>query len=326
MGRSSKGIAFFLIAFVATAAIFVLCVGFGSTGFALEGDIVGNIRLPRVLTVGLIGASLSICGAAMQGLLRNPLADGTTLGVSSGASLGAVIAIICTSNLPFLAGEITQGFSILLSMAGAFVSLLLIMALAQKVDARLSTNTIILVGVVFSMFASAFISLLVALFPNSAKTVTFWTMGSTASAGYVDCAVVGVFFVLCCIVLLGKTNELNTFAIGEENASHLGVNVKRTKMLIMVAVSILVGACVSVSGTIGFVGLVVPHISRMIVGANHKKLLPFSIFFGAGFLMLADLLCRTIIAPRELPIGVVTSLIGAVIFVYVFYKSRKGAK
>lgn len=151
-------------------------------------------------------------------------------------------------------------------------------------------------------------------------------MGSTASASFIDCAVVGVFFIICSIVLLGKTNELNTFAIGEDNASHLGVNVKKSKMLIMIAVSVLVGACVSVSGTIGFVGLVVPHISRMLVGPNHKKLLPFTIFFGASFLMLADLLSRTIIAPRELPIGVITSLIGAVIFVYVFYKNRKGAK
>lgn len=151
-------------------------------------------------------------------------------------------------------------------------------------------------------------------------------MGSTAAASFEDCILLGIVFVVCASVLLFKSNELNTFALGEENASHLGVNVKRDKLIIMIAVSILIGACVSVSGTIGFVGLIVPHISRMIVGANHKKLMPFTIFFGATFLMLADLLSRTIIAPKELPIGVITSLIGAVVFVVIFYKNRKGAK
>lgn len=151
-------------------------------------------------------------------------------------------------------------------------------------------------------------------------------MGSTAAASFEDCILLGIVFVVCASVLLFKSNELNTFALGEENASHLGVNIKRDKLIIMVAVSILIGACVSVSGTIGFVGLIVPHISRMIVGANHKKLMPFTIFFGATFLMLTDLLSRTIIAPKELPIGVITSLIGAVVFVVIFYKNRKGAK
>lgn len=151
-------------------------------------------------------------------------------------------------------------------------------------------------------------------------------MGSTTSSNYADCVILGVFFVLCGIFLIFKAPELNIFAIGEENASHLGVKVHSTKMAIMISVSILVGACVSVSGTIGFVGLIVPHISRKIVGANHKRLLPFTIFFGGSFLMLADLVSRTIIAPRELPIGVITSLIGAIIFVFIFYRSRNRAK
>lgn len=151
-------------------------------------------------------------------------------------------------------------------------------------------------------------------------------MGSTSSSSYTDCIVVGIFFVLCTAVLLTKSSELNTFVIGEENASNLGVNVKRTKVLIMLAVAILIGSCVSVSGTIGFVGLVVPHITRIIVGPNHKRLLPACIFLGASFLMLTDLLSRTIIAPKELPIGVITSLVGAIVFVIVFYRNRKAAK
>lgn len=324
--KTAKSIFVYFIAAAIMLAVFVFCVIFGSTGFNFEEDIILSVRLPRVICVALLGASLSICGAAMQGLLRNPLADGTTLGVSSGASLGAVIAIVITSFIPGIALEFGNIIAIVFAMAGAFVSLILIMSLAHLVDARLSTNTIILVGVVFSMFASAFISLLVSLFPQNAKTVTFWTMGSTVSASYMDCALIAVFFVACSFLLLVKSSELNTFALGEENASHLGVNIKRTKVLIMVAVAILIGACVSVSGTIGFVGLVVPHICRIIVGPNHKKLLPASIIFGSTFLMLTDLLSRVIIAPKELPIGVITSLIGAVVFVIIFYRGRKAAK
>ena len=172
MAKHSNKI-FFFLAIIVTIVVFIICVSFGSTGFAIEGNIVSSIRLPRVIAVALIGASLSVCGAAMQGLLRNPLADGTTLGVSSGASLGAVIGIVCVSTLISQYNEANGVFSVLLAMASGLLSLIFILSLAEKVDARLSTNTIILVGVVFSMFASAIISLIVALFPESAKTVMF---------------------------------------------------------------------------------------------------------------------------------------------------------
>lgn len=326
MKPNLKNIFGFVLAAVLMIAVFFVCVFLGSTGFSLGGDIVSEVRLPRVIAVAIIGAALSVCGAAMQGLLRNPLADGTTLGVSSGSSLGAVIAICATSSAPWISDAFGGITTVVGAMIFGMLSLLFIMWLAYKVDSRLSTNTIILVGVVFSMFASALISLLVALFPETAKTVTFWTMGSTASVSYTDCLLLLIVFIVCGVILLFRSNELNTFAIGEDNATHLGVNVQRTKMIIMVAVSILIGACVSVSGTIGFVGLVVPHIGRLIVGPNHKKLLPFSIIFGSTFLMLCDLFCRTILAPRELPIGVVTSLIGAIVFVTIFIKNRKGSK
>ena len=148
-------------------------------------------------------------------------------------------------------------------------------------------------------------------------------MGSVSGTNYLDVIILLVFCTLCSLGIYSQSRELNTFSIGEENASHLGVNVKKTKIIIMVFVSILVGVCVSVSGTIGFVGLVVPHISRAIIGPNHKKLIPFTFLFGASFLMITDCVSRTIIAPKELPIGVITSLIGAVIFVIIFYRQRK---
>lgn len=175
-----SNIFFYLVAIIITIFVFIMCVFCGCTGIIFTGleneaiyTVIFDVRLPRVICVALIGAMLSICGTAMQGLLRNPLADGTTLGVSSGASLGAVISIILASIFPAIAIEFGRITTVLLSMGFGFLSLLFIIALAHRVDARLSTNTIILVGVVFSMFASSFISLLVSLFPQNAKTVTF---------------------------------------------------------------------------------------------------------------------------------------------------------
>ncbi len=280
--------------------------------------IIASVRLPRVLCVALVGASLSLCGAAMQGLLKNPLADGSTLGVSSGASLGAVIAIAFGVTLPSfpLAG------TMVMAMLFAFLSLFIILTLAYKLDYSLSTNTIILIGVIYSMFVSSILSLIITFAADKVANITFWTMGSLAGSSYLNALVLFVALLLCGTVILCLSRELNAFAIGEENASHIGVNVKRVKLVILIAVSALIGVCVSIGGTIGFVGLVVPHMVRMITGPNHKRLLPASLFGGAIFLMLADLVARVLLNPKELPIGVVTSLVGAVLFVYIFYKTR----
>ncbi|MCR4963917.1 MAG: iron ABC transporter permease [Firmicutes bacterium] len=287
-------------------------------GFAQS--IIVSIRIPRVLAVALSGAALSICGAAMQGLLRNPLADGSTLGVSSGASLGAVLAIAFGVRLPGFAG----GGVMLMAMTFAFLSMLVILGLAYRLDCSLSTNTIILIGIIFSMFVNSIVNVVVTFAGEKVKTIMFWTMGSLSGSNYQD------VLVLCCALLVGGaillhyTRELNAFAIGEDNARHVGVNVRQVKLVIMIAVSILIGVCVSIGGTIAFVGLVVPHMARMLVGPNHRRLLPASLFGGAIFLLLADLLARTLLNPLELSIGVVTSFVGAIAFVYIFNLSRKG--
>ena len=277
------------------------------------------MRLPRVVCVALTGASLSLCGAAMQGLLKNPLADGSTLGVSGGASLGAVLAIAFGVSVPGLPLAGTMGMAI----AFAFASLVVILALAYRLDASLSTNTIILVGVVFSMFTSALTSLVITFAGEKVKTITFWTMGSLAGTDYTDALALGGALAVCGTALLRRARELNAFAVGEENARHVGVRVRRVKLTVLVCVSALVGVCVSIGGTIGFVGLVTPHMARMIVGPNHKKLLPASLFSGAIFLMLADLVSRVLLRPVELPIGVITSLAGSAAFVLIFYKTRR---
>lgn len=295
----------------------------GATGAPIEGGtfsaIILSVRLPRVLCTALIGAALSLCGAAMQGLLRNPLADGSTLGVSSGASLGAVIALAFGVTIP----GVPYGGAMALAMLFAFLSLVMILALAYVLDRSFSTHSIILIGVIFSMFVSSLISLMIAFAGDKIKSITFWTMGSMSGSNMEHAIILAVALALCGAVTLRHAQELNAFAISEDNARHIGVNVRKVKLTVLIAVSALTGICVSVGGTIGFVGLVTPHITRMLVGANHRRLLPASLYFGAIFLMLADLVSRTILRPIELPIGVVTSLIGSVVFVFIFCRTKQ---
>ena len=338
--RERFGAAAYLLCSLLLAATLLLCVCAGSVAIPLSdtvaviaaalrgvqppegvaGAIILSVRLPRVLCVALTGASLSLCGAAMQGLLRNPLADGSTLGVSSGASLGAVLALALGVSVPGLPLAGTAA----LAMGCAFLSLLLILSLAYALDRSLATQSIILIGVIFSMFASSLISLIIAFAPERARTITFWTMGSLSGSNYAQALLLAGALLLCGAAILGRMRELNAFAVGEDNARHVGVNVRRVKLVLLTAVSALIGVCVSVGGTIGFVGLVVPHMARMTVGSNHARLLPASLFAGAIFLLLADLAARTLLSPIELPIGVVTSLVGAVAFVLIFYRTRKG--
>ncbi|MBQ8557101.1 MAG: iron ABC transporter permease [Clostridia bacterium] len=285
----------------------------------ISKNIILNVRLPRVLNVALVGAALSLCGAAMQGLLRNPLADGSTLGVSSGASLGAVLALALGVTIP----GTTYGGTMVMAMLFAFLSLVAILGLAYALDRSLSTNSIILIGVIFSMFASSVINLVISFAEDHIKSITFWTMGSLSGTNFSHSRILALALLICGGIILRYARELNAFAIGEDNARHIGVNVKRVKLIILIAVSVLIGVCVSISGTISFVGLVMPHMARMITGPNHKRLLPSAMFSGAIFLLLADLVARTILRPIELSIGVVTSLVGAVAFIIIFYRTRK---
>jgi len=285
----------------------------------ISASVILSVRLPRVLCVMLTGSALSLCGAAMQGLLRNPLADGSTLGVSAGASLGAVIALAFGITLPGLPYAGTMGMAMLF----AFGSLMMILTLAYALDRSLATHSIILIGVIFSMFASSLMSLVISFAGEKIRSITFWTMGSLAGSNYSSAGILAAALLAGSAVIFRHGEELNAFAVGEENAWHVGVNVRRVKLTLLITVSILIGVCVSIGGTIAFVGLVTPHMARMIVGPNHRRLLPASLYFGAAFLLLADLIARTILRPIELSIGVVTSLVGAVAFVLIFWRTRR---
>ena len=281
-----------------------------------------QVRIPRILCVALVGACLSLCGSAMQSLLQNPLADGATLGVSSGAALGAALAIALNFSP---VGQLPFAGTVLCAVCFAFLSMVLVLSLSAWLDRTFSSQTIILLGVVYSMFATSATSLLISFFPEKARTITFWTMGSLSGSTYANALVLLLFFLLFGGALCLGWRELNAFALGEENARNIGVHVSGFKLRTLICVSALTGICVSVGGSIGFVGLIVPHMIRMRFGPNHRQLLPLCAFFGGVFLLLADLVSRTILRPEELPVGVITSLIGTAVFLCIFYSTRKKA-
>ena len=322
------------IAYITTITLLLVCiwcgVSIGSVRIPLEvlwnqaadetaANILWNIRMPRVLLAGLVGASLAIAGAAFQGLLKNPLADPYTLGVSSGASVGAVMTLFFGLTIPVVGVYALPTYS----MIGAICTMVAVMGFARFVDRSLKMETLILTGVISSSFLGSLISLMVALTGDELRQIIGWLLGSVSMRGWPYVQMIVPFVVIGSVVLWTQRRELNALLYGEERAQHLGVNVKRSKYLILIGGSMLTGAAVSVSGTIGFVGLVVPHMTRMIWGSDHRHLLPLSFFNGASLLIICDLVARTIIVPRELPIGVITALIGAPVFSYIFYKQRR---
>ncbi|MGE7622128.1 FecCD family ABC transporter permease [Viridibacillus sp. NPDC096237] len=282
-------------------------------------NILWKIRMPRVVLAGLVGASLAIAGAAFQGLLKNPLADPYTLGVSSGASVGAVVTLFFGISTPILGIYTLPVFS----MLGAILAMMGVMAFARLVDRTLKMETLILTGIIVSSFLGSVISLLIALTGDELRQIIGWLMGSVSMRGWPYVKMVWPFVLIGSFLLWLNRRELNAMLFGEERAKYLGVDVKKSKMLILIGGSMLTGAAVAVSGTIGFVGLVVPHMTRLLFGADHRHLLPLSFLNGASLLIVCDLFARTIIAPTELPIGVITAFIGAPVFSYIFFRQRR---
>lgn len=343
--KASEGFHLLTLLMMAGAVVFtaLVCISLGSVALPLNtswqtvmdalsgraqaagvaGPILLHVRIPRVLASALSGAALALCGAAMQGLLRNPLADGSTLGVSSGAALGALLALAFGFQIPGM----PYAGTMLAAIIFAFLALILILGLAYAFDRSFSTHTIILVGVIFSMFASSLITLIMAFSGEKLRSLSFWTMGSLAGSDYAQSGLLLLALLFCGGLVLLRSGELNAFAIGEENAHHIGIPVRRVKLEVLISVSALIGVAVAIGGSIGFVGLIIPHMVRMVTGPNHKRLLPASLMMGAIFLMLCDLLARTLLSPVELPIGVVTSLIGASVFVGILFrrKARRGS-
>ncbi|MGQ9007997.1 FecCD family ABC transporter permease [Bacillus stercoris] len=285
-------------------------------------NIMMNIRLPRVVLAALVGAALSIAGAAFQGLLKNPLADPYTLGVSSGASVGAVVTLFFSLQLPGIGGFTLP----VMSVAAALATMAAVLSFSRLVHTSMSVSTLILTGVIINSFLGAFISLIIALTGDNLLPIVHWLLGSVSMRGWSYVILFLPFFLLGTILLIINGRELNVMTYGEDKAKLLGVSVQQRKMMILIAGSLLTGSAVAVSGTIGFVGLVIPHITRLLWGTDHRHLLPLSALLGAGFLVLADLLSRTIIEPIELPIGIITSLAGAPVFALILIRQHRGRK
>jgi iron complex transport system permease protein len=279
-----------------------------------------RIRIPRALLGAVVGGALSAAGTALQALLRNPLAEPHIIGVSGGAALGGVIALVI--------GGTTDASRAWLVPLGAFVGALATMALVYRLGAvrgRVQPYTLLLAGVVCNGFTGALI-----MFVNAvadffqAHNILFWLMGSLATQSYRLVAAIAAYVLAAVLWLFWHTRAFNALALGEEGAQQLGVNVQRTRRTAFVVSSFLVGAAVSVSGMIGFVGLIVPHVTRLLFGADYRLLLPASVVLGAAFLVVADTVARTVLGAVEIPVGVVTALCGGPFFLYLL--RREGVR
>lgn len=270
--------------------------------------IVFDIRLPRLLLALVVGASLSVSGAAFQALLRNPLAEPYVLGVSGGAALGAVLAVVYAGALPL--GRTAAAF------VGALATIAVVYALGQGRDGA-PTDRLILAGVIVNAFLSSTIIFMMTLASDVGMRGTYsWLIGDLSGAG-ADLPAVAAIVATGAVVVFLQARQLNLLMIGESEAESLGVSTRRVKALVYLAASLMTGAAVSVSGMIGFVGLIVPHAVRLVAGSDNRVVVPASALVGAAFLVLADAIARTVVAPRELHIGVVTAIVGAPVFVYL---------
>jgi iron complex transport system permease protein len=293
----------------------------GEAGYTrLEYSIVWLLRLPRVLLGAVVGASLALCGVAMQALVRNKLADPFVLGVSSGASATATLGML------FGTFRLLGRFSLPLSAFIGAVFTIAIVYMLARVDGRINIPQLLLSGVAVSMMMGALTSIITLSAPNALglHSVTFWMSGSLAGARWEYLTLPAAVMLVCMAILLVNYRTLNGLLLGDDTALTLGISVSSVQKWLVLIASLLAGVTISVSGSIGFIGLMVPHIARMIVGANHKRVLPLCVFLGAILVIWADVAARLILAPEEMPVGLLTSLVGGPFFIILLKKERKG--
>lgn len=277
--------------------------------------IVFHLRLPRIGIAAVVGASLAVSGVIFQAVLRNPLADPYILGISGGAALGAIVGILLGG------AAVIMGLSAL-SFLGAVVTVLILFGISGASRER-SSHTLLLTGVIINAFFSAVVMFLLAISRSDRlHSILFWLMGDLSNAERRDIIITGTVLLLGMIVMMGYARVLNLLVMGDDTAAQLGVEVTRVRKGLIIAASMVTAAAVSVSGTVGFVGLIIPHIMRMIIGSDHRLLLPAAALFGAAFLVAADTASRVVLSPVELPIGVITALCGAPFFYYLLRVRR----
>ncbi|MTI46586.1 MAG: iron ABC transporter permease [Firmicutes bacterium] len=279
--------------------------------------IVMNIRLPRILMASLVGAILSVVGASYQAIFKNPMADPFVMGVSSGAAFGATLGIILGLNK----GILGFGLTSVIAFAGALLTTFLVYNLA-RVGNKISTTAILLAGIVVSSLLSSGISLMMIFNKDELINIVSWTLGSFNGSSWTQLLVISIPATIGTIFLTTYSKELNAIVLGEDQAQNLGVNVELTKKIILVTASFLAACAVSVSGIIGFVGLIIPHLLRLVFGSDHRILLPVSVIGGSIFLLICDTLARTMLSGIEIPVGIITSLFGGPFFLYLLKRNR----
>ena len=287
-------------------------------------NVIWSIRFPRVILGAIVGAGLALCGCVMQACVQNPLAEPYILGISSGASLGATFSIMLgVGAIPFIS---TSGVAFW-SFIGAMIASFMVLKLAS-INGRASSTKLILSGTVISALCTSASNFIISIASDAEgmQSVKFWTMGSLASAKWESITTPLIITIICCAYFLTQTRLLNTMLVGDDAAITLGMNLNKKRKIYMVLISILTGVLVSACGVIGFVGLVIPHIVRSLVGADHKKLLPICILSGSIFLVIADTVARIIIPNSEMSIGIITSLVGAPFFAYILIKKSNSFK
>lgn len=311
------------IGFADAGRILFRAVSEWHTGMPAQGSagvILLQVRLPRVLLGFLVGGGLAVVGVALQALLRNPLADPYVLGISSGAALGAAVAIFLGIGRTVLAMSALPVFA----FAGGLIALIVVYRIAV-VHGRFSVYILLLAGVILNSIFSALIMFLTSIMsPNRSFGTMAWLMGTLAAPTYPAMAALSVYLITGGLILMWQAKSLNLMALGEEAAMSLGVDVSRVKRIVFVTSALLTGAVVSVSGMIGFIGMVVPHAVRMVTGADHRLLLPASVLVGGTALVAADTIARIVLAPSEIPVGVVTALAGGPFFIALLMKRKSG--
>lgn len=287
---------------------------FDTSSFPINSEInILKVRLPRVLGAGLSGMGLTLSGIIFQSILRNPMAEPYILGVSSGAAIGAAISIVTGFSLSFIPiSYITPIFALL----GAILASFAVIFISGN---NLNTSRIILYGVSFNFFLSSLLTLIISFNYKKSSDILFWTMGSFSPMNYTKVTIILISVILCSLIALYYSRELNLFTMGISTAKALGLHIKKYRIILLTTASVLTGIIVSFTGIIGFVGLIIPHLSRLFVGSEHKRVISLSLPLGAGFMIFCDTFARSIFT-NELPVGVVTSLIGAPIFIFLLKK------
>ncbi|RVU84862.1 iron ABC transporter permease [Leucothrix sargassi] len=282
-----------------------------------------DIRFPRVVLAILVGAALAVSGAAMQGLFRNPLADPGLVGISSGAALAAVIVIVLVPSFT----NIPKSLNIYLIPIATFIGSLLVTLIVHQlsqVHGKTEVSTLLLAGIAINAIAGAGTGLLTYMADDTQlRILTFWSMGSLGSANWPQLIFAIPLITMALIGIHCYAKALNAIALGEAEAGHLGYNLESIKRRLIILVALAVGTSVALSGTIGFIGLVIPHLLRLFIGPNHRKLLPLSAILGAALLLLSDLIARTLVAPAELPIGIITTIIGGPFFLWLLLRFKR---